>query len=306
MTGLPSAFKVRNERTFGGKSSDCEEGQKFACAQPSGKHQEPLKGTCIPFSRNEESPTVACGLPYGKARSNLPVSFTNTKPSSSGLLVINGRPFVLPQSELVLADLPLKLKRREALYRQTTRPRTFQFTQPHDQRESTQDGGRIAKQESVLRVHNDSVRTKRERRPTFQNKTVICKPYLPQPSLEKEKILVSRPGRDHLVQPKKNFCKYSAIDGHHKANGASCIKGGHGTVMRPTTAKLQLMVSTEQFGSQGKEKEAVDQTSMRQRRVAGQHTNGDLHSKSRRNGLCPQTDPAQQHLTFIRVLRKRF
>lgn len=94
--------------------------------------------------------------------------------------------------------------------------------------------------------------------------------------------------------------------GHHKANGASCIKGGHGTVMRPTTAKLQLMVSTEQFGSQGKEKEAVDQTSMRQRRVAGQHTNGDLHSKSRRNGLCPQTDPAQQHLTFIRVLRKRF
>ena len=152
MTGLPSAFKVRNERTFGGKSSDCEEGQKFACAQPSGKHQEPLKGTCIPFSRNEESPTVACGLPYGKARSNLPVSFTNTKPSSSGLFVINGRPFVLPQSELVLADLPLKLKRREVLYRQTTRRRTFQFTQPHDQRESTQDGGRIAKQESVLRV----------------------------------------------------------------------------------------------------------------------------------------------------------
>ena len=189
MTGLPSAFKVRNERTFGGKSSDCEEGQKFACAQPSGKHQEPLKGTCIPFSRNEESPTVACGFPYGKARSNLPVSFTNTKPSSSGLLVINGRPFVLPQSELVLADLPLKLKRREVLYRQTARRRTFQFTQPHDQRESTQDGGRIAKQESVLRVHNDSVRTKRERRPTFQNKTVICKPYLPQPSLEKEKIL---------------------------------------------------------------------------------------------------------------------
>lgn len=76
--------------------------------------------------------------------------------------------------------------------------------------------------------------------------------------------------------------------------------------MRQTTAKLQLMVSTEQFGSQGKEKEAVDQTSMRQRRVAGQHTNGDLHSKSRRNGLCPQTDPAQQHQTFIRVLWKRF
>ena len=83
--------------------------------------------------------------------------------------MINGRPFVLPQSELVLADLPLKLKRREVLYRQTARRRTFQFTQPHDQRESTQDGGRIAKQESVLRVHNDSVRTKRERRPTFQN-----------------------------------------------------------------------------------------------------------------------------------------
>lgn len=151
-----------------------------------------------------------------------------------------------------------------------------------------------------------NVRTKRERRPTFQNKTVICKPYLPQPSLEKEKILVSRPGRDHLVQPKKNLCKCSAMGGHHKANGASCIKGGHGTVMRPTTAKLQLIVRNEQFGSQGKEKEAVDQTSMRQRRVAGQHTNGDLHSKSRRNGLCPQTDPAQQHLTFIRVLRKRF
>ena len=62
MTGLPSAFKVRNERTFGGKSSDCEEGQKFACAQPSGKHQEPLKGTCIPSAEM-------------KSRQRLPVVF---------------------------------------------------------------------------------------------------------------------------------------------------------------------------------------------------------------------------------------
>jgi len=31
-----------------------------------------------------------------------------------------------------------------------------------------------------------------------------------------------------------------------------------------------------------------------------------VQSTGRRKGLCKQTDPAQQHLTFIRVLRKRF
>jgi len=31
-----------------------------------------------------------------------------------------------------------------------------------------------------------------------------------------------------------------------------------------------------------------------------------MQSSGRRKGLCKQTDPAQQHLTFIRVLRKRF
>ena len=42
------------------------------------------------------------------------------------------------------------------------------------------------------------------------------------------------------------------------------------------------------------------------RRVAIQQESNDYDYPGRRNGLCAQTDPAQQELTFIRVLRKRF
>ena len=42
------------------------------------------------------------------------------------------------------------------------------------------------------------------------------------------------------------------------------------------------------------------------RRVAIQHGNNDNECSARRNALCKQTDPTQQELTFIRVLRKRF
>ena len=42
------------------------------------------------------------------------------------------------------------------------------------------------------------------------------------------------------------------------------------------------------------------------RRVAFQQESNDYDYPGRRNGLCARTDPAQQELTFIRVLRKRF
>ena len=42
------------------------------------------------------------------------------------------------------------------------------------------------------------------------------------------------------------------------------------------------------------------------RRVAIQQESDDYDYPGRRNGLCARTDPAQQELTFIRVLRKRF
>ena len=42
------------------------------------------------------------------------------------------------------------------------------------------------------------------------------------------------------------------------------------------------------------------------RRVAIQQKSNDYDYPGRRNGLCAGTDPAQQELTFIRVLRKRF
>ena len=42
------------------------------------------------------------------------------------------------------------------------------------------------------------------------------------------------------------------------------------------------------------------------RRVAIQQESNDYDYPGRRNGLCAGTDPAQQELTFIRVLRKRF
>ena len=44
----------------------------------------------------------------------------------------------------------------------------------------------------------------------------------------------------------------------------------------------------------------------KRRRVAIQQESNDYDYPGRRNGLCAWTDPAQQELTFIRVLRKCF
>ena len=44
----------------------------------------------------------------------------------------------------------------------------------------------------------------------------------------------------------------------------------------------------------------------KRRRVAIQQESDDYDYPGRRNGLCAGTDPSQQELTFIRVLRKRF
>ena len=89
-------------------------------------------------------------------------------------------------------------------------------------------------------------------------------------------------------------------------------KRSEGRTTKPSTQKHQSDTKQQQKGRDDQMKPrsrrvgAMNQV-MPERRVAfHQETNELQHCTDRRIGLCTQTDPAQQHLTFIRVLRKRF
>ena len=71
---------------------------------------------------------------------------------------------------------------------------------------------------------------------------------------------------------------------------------------RQTTTKQQEKVGEDQMEPRSRSVATIDQATP-QRRNACQHVQG---THGRRYGLCAQTDPAQQQLMFIRVVRKRF
>ena len=148
---------------------------------------------------------------------------------------------------------------------------------------------------SMTRRHNDDVETnggagkamiqqKSARRPG------VIQPMTRWPSLvgeqqatrKEDAVRVSRVPRSREMVPQRKLArKYTEI------NQAKSKRNVAKVSIRPVNESCKVEI-------------------FKRRRVAIQQESNDYDYPRRRNGLCAATDPAQQELTFILVLRKRF
>ena len=136
-------------------------------------------------------------------------------------------------------------------------------------------------------------------------KTMIHKQWYRRPVLAQHTRAGPIAGHGHVASsttvPKEATSKERAASQYRKS--LVLIKN-HGTKGHQAAAKHQ----SEARGDQMKPKanRVVTVNHMRPgRRFATQHGNDDHDHSARRDGLCKLTDPTQQELIFIRVLRKR-
>ena len=148
---------------------------------------------------------------------------------------------------------------------------------------------------SMTRRHNDEVETNGgARKAVIQQKTArrpgVIQPMTRWPSpvgeqqatTEKDAVHVSRYPRSRAMLTQGKLSRnYVGIN--QAKNNRRVAKVG----IRPVSESCKVEI-------------------FKRRRVAIQQESNDYDYPGRRNGLCTRTDPAQQELTFIRVLRKRF
>ena len=148
---------------------------------------------------------------------------------------------------------------------------------------------------SMTRRHNDEVETDGgARKAVIQQKTArrpgVIQPMTRWPSpvgiqqatTEKDAVYVSRHPRSRAMLTQRKLSRNS-MEINQAKNNRSVAKVG----IRPVNESCKVEI-------------------FKRRRVAIQQESNDYDYPGRRNGLCAGTDPAQQELTFIRVLRKRF
>ena len=286
-----------------------EKPPKVACTSPhkierpskvastsSYKTQEPPKDACTSSHKIEESVKVARTPACEKHRDKLP-SFKNSKKNSSRLPAFNEQQIVQSRSGLVPVDF---------LCRQTMQPQISQVTQAQDPRRKAQQGRRVIKPVIVKRVSDDADDTKNRRGTTIQDERATRKPCLERRPLRR--VVITRPGCNQLVRPRRTTCKYNTIGEDHKPRRALTQHGSserkQSMVGHKAITKQQQMARDDHMKPRIRTVATVDQATQ-QRSVACHETN-DVQRTDRRVGLCAQTDPAQQQLMFIRVLRKRF
>ena len=148
---------------------------------------------------------------------------------------------------------------------------------------------------SMTRRHNDGVETKGGARKAVIQQKSARRPGVIQPmarwrspvgkqqaTIEEDAVHVSRYPRSRAMLTKRKLSR-NYMEINQAKNNRSVAK----VSIRPVNERCKVEI-------------------FKGRRVAIQQESNDYDYPGRRNGLCAQTDPAQQELTFIRVLRKRF
>ena len=148
---------------------------------------------------------------------------------------------------------------------------------------------------SMTRRHNDEVETnggarkaviqqKSARRPgVIQPMTRWRSPVgIQQATIEEDAVHVSRYPRSRAMLTQRKLSQ-NYMEINQAKNNRSVAK----VSIRPVNKRCKVEI-------------------FKRRRVAIQQESNDYDYPGRRDGLCALTDPAQQELTFIRVLRKRF
>ena len=148
---------------------------------------------------------------------------------------------------------------------------------------------------SMTRRHNDEVETNGgARKAVIQQKSArrpgVIQPMarwpnpvgIQQASTEEDAVHVSRYPRSRTMLTRGKLSR-NYMEINQAKNNRSVVKVG----IRPVNESYKVKI-------------------FKRRRVAIQQESDDYDYPGRRNGLCAGTDPSQQELTFIRVLRKRF
>ena len=148
---------------------------------------------------------------------------------------------------------------------------------------------------SMTRRHNDEVETNGGARKAVIQQKSARRPGVIQPmarwrspvgkqqaTIEEDAVHASRYPRSRAMLTKRKLSR-NYMEINQAKNNRSVAK----VSIRPVNERCKVEI-------------------FKGRRVAIQQESNDYDYPGRRNGLCAQTDPAQQELTFIRVLRKRF
>ena len=135
---------------------------------------------------------------------------------------------------------------------------------------------------SMTRRHNDEVETNGGARKAVIQQKSARRPGVIQASTEEDAVHVSRYPRSRAMLTQGKLSR-NYMEINQAKNNRSVAKVG----IRPVNESCKVKI-------------------FKRRRVAIQQESDDYDYPGRRNGLCAGTDPSQQELTFIRVLRKRF
>ena len=166
--------------------------------------------------------------------------------------------------------LQISLAEEQVLIRRMSR---FSMTLRHNDEVETNGGARKA-----------VIQQKSARRPgVIQPMTRWPSPVgIQQATIEEDAVHVSRYPRSRVMLTQRKLSRK-----YMKVNQAKSNLNVAKVSIRPVNESCKVEI-------------------FKRRRVAIQQESNDYDYPGRRNGLCAGTDPAQQELTFIRVLRKRF
>ncbi|KAL9982175.1 hypothetical protein ACROYT_G010986 [Oculina patagonica] len=249
----------------------------------------------------QEPPKVASNPPFKKGYKN-PSSFSNSKSHSTHLPPVNERQTRQSRSpsKLVRVALPQKMKQTDVHCHRATQRQVSQCTNPQGQQRKPQQAKRVTTKQSVARPNHVEEKTERSGgRIALKDGSMIHRQCLAPHAL-------ADPG----TRRRKTTVKSGTSGRHLKQLTVS--KQNEPRDNKPSTEKHQNATNQQQKARDDQMKPrsrrvgAMNQV-MPERRLAFQQDTSELpQCTDRRIGLCIQTDPAQQHLTFIRVLRKRF
>ena len=290
------------------------------------------------LAEQQEPPEVA-SRSFEKDREN-PSPFENSDKLLTHLPPVHEQQIRRSRSRSKFARVasPQYIKHTAVVRHRTSLRRVSQFPNIQGQQRTPQQAKMVTTQPSVARQNDAEENAERsEQRTTFIGDTKMYRPCLAHTSLAVPETRTTIPQSETNVghlQPETVLVRHEpseseqstkkhqgAIKQEQKA-GAHPSSGRH---LKPLSASAQQN-PRENKQSIGNHQSATKQQQRQRaredrkkptagRRVAGmnqviqqrrQETSELVQSSGRRIARCSKTDPAQQHRTFIRVLRKRF
>ena len=275
-------------------------------SQPLGKVYQRRNGRILMGERigpdQQEQPKVVSNPSFRKGHKN-PSFITNSKTNSSFLPPINEQKTRQSRSQSKVGRVALRqqMEQPDTLHHRTTQRHVTLCANPQDQQRKPQQAKMVTIKLSVARQHDagEKLNDRNGGRTVSKDGTMTHKPSLAHPTLPalgtRRRITTRKSGTSgRQLKPQPRSKQHESGE-----NQQSVEKPRNASNQDEKARNDQMKPRSRRVGAMNKV--------LPERRVAfQQETSEVLQCTDRRIGLCILTDPAQQHLTFIRVLRKRF